>query len=103
VRPGGAIRIHMQGPDGNVYPMTGVFQEIVEPERLVFTSSALDQNGAPLFEVLNTVTFAEEGGKTKLTVHASVRNAKADAAQHLAGMEQGWSQSLDRLAAEVAR
>ena len=24
VRPGGAIRIHMRGPDGTVYPMTGV-------------------------------------------------------------------------------
>ena len=42
VRPGGAIRIHMRAPDGVVYPMTGVFQEIVAPERLVFVSSALD-------------------------------------------------------------
>jgi uncharacterized protein YndB with AHSA1/START domain len=42
VRPGGAIRIHMRGPDGTVYPMTGAFIEIVEAERLVFTSSALD-------------------------------------------------------------
>ena len=62
----------MRAPDGVVYPMTGVFHEIVEPERLVFTSSALDQNGEPLFEILNTVTFAEESGKTKLTLHASV-------------------------------
>ncbi len=101
VRPGGAIRIHMRAPDGVVYPMMGVFHEIVEPERLVFTSSALDANGEPLFEVLNTVTFDDEGGKTKLTVHASVSNVKAEAAQHLAGMEQGWSMSLDRLAQEV--
>ena len=36
-RPGSAIRIHMCGPDGTVYPMTGVYQEVVEPERLVFT------------------------------------------------------------------
>ena len=28
VRPGGAMRIHMRGPDGTIYPMTGVFQEI---------------------------------------------------------------------------
>jgi uncharacterized protein YndB with AHSA1/START domain len=54
VRPGGAIRIDMRGPDGIVYPMTGVYQEIVEPERLVFTSAALDDEGKPLFEVLNT-------------------------------------------------
>ncbi len=101
VRTGGAIRIDMRAPDGAVYPMTGAFIEIVEPERLVFTSAALDKQGEPLFEVLNTVTFAEEGGKTKLTLHASVSKVRGEAAPHLAGMEQGWSQSLDRLATEV--
>jgi uncharacterized protein YndB with AHSA1/START domain len=101
VRPGGAIRIDMRAPDGVVYPMTGTFVEIVEPERLVFTSSALDQKGEPMFEILNTVTFAEEGGKTKLTVHARVSKVRGEAAPHLAGMEQGWSMTLDRLAEEV--
>jgi len=101
VRPGGAIRIHMRAPDGVVYPMTGVFHEVAEPERLVFTSSALDQNGEPLFEVLNTVTLADEGGKTKLTVRASVTKVRGQAAPHLSGMEQGWSEALDRLATEV--
>ncbi len=97
-RPGGAIRIDMRGPDGTIYPMTALYREIVEPERLVFTSAALDEKGNPLFEVLNTVTFAEHAGKTKLTVHASVVKATAEAAPYLAGMDQGWSQSLDRLA-----
>jgi len=102
VRPGGAIRIHMRGPDGVVYPMTGVFRDIVEPERLVFSSSALDKNGNPLFEVLTTVTFSEHGGKTRLKLHASVAKATAAAAPHLAGMDQGWNQSLDRLGQEVS-
>jgi uncharacterized protein YndB with AHSA1/START domain len=100
-RPGGAIRIHMRAPDGVVYPMTGVFREIVEPEKLVFVSSALDGDGEPLFEILNTVTFAEEGGKTRLTLHARVSKVKDEAARHLAGMEEGWALSLDRLAEEV--
>ena len=102
VRPGGAIRIHMRGPDGVVYPMTGVFHEIAAPERLVFSSSALDENRNPLFEVLITVTFSEHGGKTKLRLHASVAKATAAAAPHLAGMDQGWNQSLDRLSQEVS-
>jgi uncharacterized protein YndB with AHSA1/START domain len=101
VRPGGAIRIHMRAPDGVIYPMTGTFHEVVEPERLVFTSSALDNHGEPLFEILNTVTFAEEGGKTKLTLRATVSKVRGEAAPHLAGMEQGWSMTLDRLAEEV--
>jgi uncharacterized protein YndB with AHSA1/START domain len=101
VRPGGAMRIHMRGPDGTVYPMTGVYHEIVEPERLVFTASALDANGDPLFEQMTIVTFAEHGGKTKLTVHASFSKVRPEAAPHLAGAEMGWNMSLDRLAEEA--
>jgi uncharacterized protein YndB with AHSA1/START domain len=103
VRPGGAIRIHMRGPDGTVYPMTGVCQEIVEPERLVFTSAALGADGNLMFEVLTTVTFAEQNGKTKQTMRARVIKTTAQAAQYLAGMEAGWTQSLERLAKSLAK
>jgi uncharacterized protein YndB with AHSA1/START domain len=99
VRPGGAIRIHMRQPDGTVYPMTGVYQEIVEPERLVFTSAALDKDGKPLFEILHTVTFVEQGGKTTQTMQARVIKTTAAAPPYLAGMEVGWTQSLERLTA----
>ena len=102
-RPGGAIRIHMRAPDGVVHPMTGTFSEIVAPERLVFMAVAEDQVGKPLLEALTTVTFEEQGGKTKLTVHASAVGIAPIAAQMLAGMEAGWTQSLERLAALVAR
>ena len=98
VRPGGAILIHMRAPDGVVYPMKGVFHEVVEPERLVFTSSALeDEEGNPQMEDLTTVTFEEADGKTRLTVRAVVTKATPAAAGALEGMEEGWSQSLDRL------
>jgi uncharacterized protein YndB with AHSA1/START domain len=102
VRPGGAMRIHMRGPDGTIYPMTGVYHEITEPERLVFTASALDEDGNPLFEQMTTVTFAGHEGKTKLTVHAVFSEIRPEAAPHLAGAEMGWNMSLDRLAEEVA-
>jgi len=102
-RTGGAIRIDMRGPDGRTYPMTGTYQEIVEPERLVFTSVALDKAGNPLFEVLNTVTFADHGGKTTLTLQARVVKATAMAPQYLQGMEVGWTQSLERLDAYLAK
>jgi uncharacterized protein YndB with AHSA1/START domain len=101
LRQNGAMRIHMRAPDGTVYPMTGVYHEIVEPERIVFTAAALDPKGSPLFEVLHTVTFAERDGKTTLTWRGSVARATAEAAPYLAGMEEGCSQSLERLANEV--
>ena len=103
VRPGGIILIHMRAPDGKVYPMKGEFTEVVVPERLAFLSGAMDEKGNLLFEVLNIVTFTEQAGKTKLTMHARVVNATAAAAPYLAGMEIGWTQSLERLEAFVTR
>jgi uncharacterized protein YndB with AHSA1/START domain len=101
-RPGGAIRIHMRGPDGTVYPMTGEYREVVEPERIVFISAALDSGGKPMFEVLTTVTLAESAGRTTLTMRAQVVKTTGQAAQHIAGIEVGWTQSLERFAKHLA-
>lgn len=100
-RPGGAIRIDMRGPDGTVYPMTGRFVEIVRPERLVFMTAALDAEGKPMFEILNTVTFMKIERGTEIALSAKVMSTTATAPRYLAGMSEGWSQSLDRLAALV--
>lgn len=103
VRPGGAINVVMEDAEGLIekgsrYPMTGVFQEIVEPERLVFTSNAL-MDGKPILETRVTVTFEELNGKTRLTLRVAVTKATPEAEGPLAGMEMGWSQSLDKLGA----
>lgn len=97
VRVGGAIRIHMRAPDGVVYPMTGVFEEIDEPKRLVFVSSALDDKGNSMFDIRNVVSFVEQRGKTVLTLQARIITATAQAPQYLQGMEMGWAQTLERL------
>ncbi|HEX9824255.1 MAG TPA: SRPBCC domain-containing protein [Actinomycetota bacterium] len=96
-RPGGALRVDMQGPDGVVYPNTGEFLEVVEPERLVVTTRLLDGDGNVLVEDVNTITFEDEGGKTKVTVHARVIKATPEAAEALEGMDDGWNQTLDRM------
>jgi uncharacterized protein YndB with AHSA1/START domain len=91
-RVGGAIRIHMRAPNGVVYPMTGRFLEIDGPHRLVFETAALDGEGKAMFEIRNTVTFTRiDSGTTPA------------APQYLAGMTQGWGQTLDRLAAYVVQ
>jgi uncharacterized protein YndB with AHSA1/START domain/dihydrofolate reductase len=102
VRVGGAIRIHMRAPNGVVYPMTGVFKEVSEPDRLVFVSSALDEKGNSMFDVLNTILFVNQHGKTRLTLRAEVIRTTAVSAQFLGGMEAGWTSSLDRLAGLLA-
>ena len=102
-RPGGRLRIEMHGPDGTVYPMVGLY-EVVEPDRVVFTCLLLDEQGAPLFEIENAVTFVERAsGGTTQTVRARVRRVSPGAAIHLVGREAGWSQSLERLANHLAR
>jgi uncharacterized protein YndB with AHSA1/START domain len=98
VQPGGAFTIHMQAPDGAIYPATGVFHEVTPPERLVFTSKAFeDEEGNAPLEVLNTVTFEEHDGRTTLTLQAVVIKATPEMEGALAGMEEGWNQSLDKL------
>jgi len=101
--PGGKIHIVMKAPDGTEYPMRGVCYEAVAPERLVLSTTALeDANGVPALEVRNTFSFKDHGGNTELMMHASVVKAAPEAAQAIAGMEQGWNGSLDRLSALLA-
>ena len=101
-RPGGAIRIHMRAPDGTVYRNRGVFHEIVEPERLVFSLAMEDQQGNIILEGVNTVIFTEQSGKTDLTLRVRMVKTSAEAMRHIGTMEEGWSQSLRHLATDVA-
>lgn len=98
VRPGGTILIHMTSPEGVVIINKGTFHEIVAPERLVFTTRAFeDEAGNHRLEILNTVTFEEQEGKTKLTLQALVVKAAPELRASLEGQEKGWNESLDRL------
>jgi uncharacterized protein YndB with AHSA1/START domain len=103
LRVGGAWKIVMRFPDGsNEHTMQAVYREILPPERLAFTSVALDKDGNRLLEGLTTVTFADLGGKTKLTLHTRMVGLVSYAPRMLEGMEAGWSQSLERLAEKLA-
>jgi len=103
VRVGGALRIVMHGPDGNDYPMKGVFREVTAPERLVFTNIAIDNQGNHLLEGETAVTFAEKDGKTTLTLKTHAVGCVPIATTMLAGMEAGWTQSIDKLEELAAR
>jgi uncharacterized protein YndB with AHSA1/START domain len=105
-RVGGAIRIDMRAPDGMVY-QRGTVREIVPPERLVTAMSVQDSEGNIILEGVNIVTFAEESGKTKVTLHSRIVSANPElAAMHLVGgdrkMENSWNQALDHLAGQMS-
>ena len=98
VRPGGAYRFRMRSAEGTDHWLRGVYREIVEPVRLVFTWAWEDSEGEPGHETLVTVTFAEDGGKTRLTMRQAVFESMTARDAH----QGGWASCLDRLAEYVA-
>jgi uncharacterized protein YndB with AHSA1/START domain len=102
-RVGGKWHIVMRSPDGQEFPCGGVYREVVEPERLAFTNNAVDRDGNPVINGFTTVTFANHNGKTKLTLQTRGTAMVEYAAAYLKGMEVGWTQSLEKLAEELAK
>jgi uncharacterized protein YndB with AHSA1/START domain len=100
LRPGGAYRIHMRGPEGDDHWTQGVFREIVEPERLVMAGNWADSEGNPTSpETILTLNFQEHEGKTKLTLRQAVFESVTARDAH----RGGWITSLDRLAEYLAK
>ena len=105
LRPGGIFRTVMRAPDGMEYPTRGVFLEVVEPERIVFTDG-YEPGWQPVAEHFMTTLVAFEAlpeGKTKYTARVLHKSA-ADREKHeQMGFHQGWGESLDRLVAVVTK
>ena len=99
VRPGGAFRFCMRSSEGTDHWLQGIYREIAEPERLVFTYAFEDAEGKPGHETLVMVSFADHDGKTKLTVHHAVFETVTARDEHV----HGWTETLNRLAAYVAQ
>jgi uncharacterized protein YndB with AHSA1/START domain len=100
LRVGGAIRLHMRGPNGATYPCEGMFREIVVPERIVYAGPARgDACGAGLPpNAVVTVTFEEVDGQTTVTIHTRLQSAADREAAVKGGFRIGWTDSFDRLA-----
>ncbi len=111
LRLGGRFHYCMRLPDGKDIWGIGIYREIVEPERIVYTDSFADEKGNPVppthygmssdhpAESLVTVTFAEQAGKTKLTL----RHAIPEAVKEREDTQTGWAQMFGRLANYLAK
>ena len=103
LRPGGVWRLVMHGPDGTDYPNKIIFVEVVKPERLVYTNSG-GKKGGPSAQFQNTVTFEEQGGKTKLTMRMVF--SSPEELEHVVkvyGAIEGGKQTLERLEEYLAK
>jgi uncharacterized protein YndB with AHSA1/START domain len=97
LRPGGVWRETMRSPEGKEHRNGGTYREIVAPERLVYTF-AWEEDGKRGHETLVTVTFENEGGKTKMTF----RQGPFESVESRDGHQGGWSEAFERLAACVS-
>jgi uncharacterized protein YndB with AHSA1/START domain len=99
LRVGGATRIVMRGPDGTEFPSRGVYLELVENARIVFTDAyvrAWEPSAKPFFTGI--VTFEPEAGATRYTARV-LHWSKEDCAAHEAmGFHDGWGRCADQLA-----
>jgi uncharacterized protein YndB with AHSA1/START domain len=118
-KEGGKYLYCMRGPAGPGGPIVdawsgGEFKEIVPLERIVITDYFADEKGnktspetfglSPDFPVESTltITFEEQAGKTLLTINYPMpEDEKAREAMIKSGMEEGWGQSLDKLAEAI--
>ena len=111
LRVGGSYLFCMRSPDGKDYWSTGVYREIVEPQRIVCTDSFADEKGNEVpasyygmpgdwpQELLVTITLEELQGRTRLTLeHVGLPEG-----EHSRLAAEGWNGSFDKMAAALER
>lgn len=106
-RPGGVWHYCMKCMDesqGDFYGYEswgkGVYGEIEEPERIVYTDYFSDAEGNETEEMPSsriTMRFEEEDGRTRLISHARYDSGEALRTVLDMGMEQGIAETWDRL------
>jgi len=104
VRPGGIFRTVMRSPDGDEHDHQGVFVDVVERERIVFTDALLP-GWRPVANPFMTaiITMTERDGGTEYTALV-LHKDEADRVRHEEmGFHEGWNTCIDQLAALAER
>jgi uncharacterized protein YndB with AHSA1/START domain len=99
LRTGGSFHTIMRAPDGTEYPTKGVFLEVVENERIVFTD-AFDPNWEPSPDIFFTAVTTFEAlpdSKTRYTARALHWTVENREKHEQMGFHHGWGESIDRL------
>ena len=104
-RVGGKYRIQLRRPDGEFYTTVGIYREVKQPERLVFTwQFEKDGSGEEFGEVeppemLVTLEFKARGRQTELTLTHEKFASVESRGRH----EEGWTRCLGELGKFVAK
>src|SRR5947199_10184675 len=93
VRPGGRWRFVQRDAEGNEYGFHGEYREVVPPRRLVGT---FEYEGMPGHVLVETATFEEVGGRTKLTQSSVFQSVEDLEAMLASGREEGAAETMER-------
>ncbi len=108
LRAGGIFHTIMQSPEGDSFPNTGCFLEVIENRKLVWTSALLPgyrpvqkvESGADMLFTA-TLLFEPHQQGTKYTAIVAHEN-EADCQRHNEmGFHIGWGKALEQLVATV--
>ncbi len=102
VRPGGIFRTTMESPEGQQFPNSGCYLEVVENKRLTFTDG-LGPGFRPNAESFMTAILElEPAGDGTRYLATAIHNSEEDRKKHEEmGFEHGWNAALDQLIAYV--
>lgn len=101
VRPGGTNMFVMRSPEGEEFPNSGVYLEVVPNEKLVFTDAytrAWEPSEKPFFT--GVITFEDAGGgKTKYVARALHWTDEDRKKHEEIGFHEGWGKCAEQLEA----
>jgi uncharacterized protein YndB with AHSA1/START domain len=97
VRVGGRYRLVFRHGDSEPMEFFGKYLEVTPCSRLVWTNEEGDDGGP-----VTTVTFEEQGGKTRVVLHELHPSKEALDAARASGVEAGTLETLDQLDEFVA-
>ena len=103
-RAGGVFNFTMRSPEGEDYPNTGIYLEVVPNEKIVTTDGlapGFKPAGKP-FMVAETTFEDLGGGKTRYTATARHWTEEDKKAHEQMGFHDGWGQVADQMAALAA-
>jgi uncharacterized protein YndB with AHSA1/START domain len=92
-RSGGAYRIHMRAPDGTEHRVSGVYQAIEPPKKVVYTWGW--DGDHPVKHSVVTVEFIDRGDSTEVVLTHAIAHD-----QERANHEKGWTSIMDKFQAE---
>jgi uncharacterized protein YndB with AHSA1/START domain/DNA-binding transcriptional ArsR family regulator len=99
-KPGGRVVLEYRDAAGR-YRSEGMVRAASAPDQLDFDLSVLDSAGSILFTGHYEVALVRAAGGTRLRLDLRITDTTVEAMPAIAGIETGWGQVLDQLAAAV--